>query len=203
MRLRSEKEDLLDFMKIVYLPYTVIDVGWWYQMSLPSLPSGKIDDRIVFPVTSIKGDGNTKSALIDKRDIGKYVARIITDPRTLNKSVFIYNEIWTQKGLFDLLEKVSGERIPRNYESGQDLMAAINDVKQRFAHDDPQLLMAIGLREYYYSLEIRGDNTPEHAEYLGYLNGKELYPDVQVETLEDYMKGVVDGTIERLYIGRR
>lgn len=82
-------------------------------------------------------------------------------------------------------------------------MAAINDVKQRFAHDDPQLLMAIGLREYYYSLEIRGDNTPEHAEYLGYLNGKELYPDVQVETLEDYMKGVVDGTIERLYIGRR
>jgi hypothetical protein len=88
-------------------------------------------------------------------------------------------------------------------ESGQDLMATINDGKRRFAPDDPQLLAAIGVLEYYYSLEIRGDNTPEHAEYLGYLNGKELYPDVQVETLEDYMKGVVGGTIERVYIGRR
>ncbi|SPJ78642.1 related to isoflavone reductase homolog P3 [Fusarium torulosum] len=203
MKIREEKENLLDFMKTVYLPYTIIDVGWWYQMSLPSLPSGKIDDRIVFPVTSIKGDGNTESALIDKRDIGKYVARIITDPRTLNKSVFIYNEIWTQNGLFDLLEKVSGEQIPRKYESGQELMATINDAKRRFAPDDPQLLVAIGLTEYYYSLDVRGDNTPEHAEYLGYLNGKELYPDVQVETLEDYMKGVVGGTVERVYIGRR
>lgn len=82
-------------------------------------------------------------------------------------------------------------------------MATINDAKRRFAPDDPQLLAAIGLAEYYYSLDVRGDNTPEHAEYLGYLNGKELYPDVQVETLEDYMKGVVGGTVERVYIGRR
>ncbi|KIL85895.1 hypothetical protein FAVG1_10864 [Fusarium avenaceum] len=203
MKLREGKEDLLDFMKTVYLPYTIIDVGWWYQMSLPSLPSGKIDDQIVFPVASIKGDGNTESALIDKRDIGKYVARIITDPRTLNKSVFIYGEIWTQNGLFDLLEKVSGEQIPRKYESGQDLMVTINDGKRRFASDDHQLLVAICLPEYHYSLEIRGDNTPKRAEYLGYLNGKELYPDVQVETLEDYIKGVIDGTVERVYIGRR
>jgi hypothetical protein len=97
------------------LPYTVIDVGWWYQLSLPPLPSGRLANALTMPVQTISGDGNTETALIDKRDIGKYVARIIVDPRTLNKSVFVFNEIWTQNRIFDLMEKLSGEEIPRSH----------------------------------------------------------------------------------------
>lgn len=84
---------------------------------MPSLPSGKLDGRLRFPAKHITGDGNVKTALIDNRDIGKYVVRIIQDPRTLNRDVFIYNEIWTENDILNLVEKISGETLPRNHVS--------------------------------------------------------------------------------------
>lgn len=64
---------------------------------------------------AIIGDGNTPSALTDLRDIGHYVARIIADPRTLNKMVFTYNELLTQDQIYRLMEHLSGEKIERTY----------------------------------------------------------------------------------------
>lgn len=64
---------------------------------------------------AIAGDGSVPSALTDLRDVGRYVARIIADPRTLNQMVFAYNELLTQPQVYDLLEKVSDETIQRNY----------------------------------------------------------------------------------------
>lgn len=54
-------------------------------------------------------------ALTDIQDIGRYMAQIITDSRTLNQIVFAYNEIWTQNQIYDLLEKLSGERLDCKY----------------------------------------------------------------------------------------
>ena len=65
------------------------------------------------PKDTIAGDGNQLSARTDLRDIGRYVARIITDPRTLNKYVFAYNELWSQNQIYELLEKLSGETLER------------------------------------------------------------------------------------------
>jgi len=113
--LKLQKEDILDHIKRLYLPYTAIDFGWWYQLSLPSLPSGRISPKAEYSTTQIVGDGNAPWALTDKRDIGKYVARIIVDPRTLNRAVFGYSQVWTQTEVFDLLEKVTGESAPREY----------------------------------------------------------------------------------------
>lgn len=64
---------------------------------------------------NITGDGNTEIALVDMRDIGRFVARIIVDERTLNRMVFAYSEIWTQNQIWSLLEKESGELLPREY----------------------------------------------------------------------------------------
>jgi hypothetical protein len=50
------------------------------------------------------------SALTDLRDVGKYVARVIKDERTLNSIVFVYNELWTSNQVYDLVEIMSGER---------------------------------------------------------------------------------------------
>lgn len=69
----------------------------------------------MMPSDTIIGDGNTLSARTDVRDIGRYVARIIADPRTLNKYVFAYNELWSQNQIYDLLEKLSGEKLERQY----------------------------------------------------------------------------------------
>lgn len=106
---------MLDHVKRLYLPYTVIDVGWWYQLALPPLPSGKLHAKFEYSATEIVGDGNVPWALVDNRDIGKYVAKIIADPAMLNKSVFVYGEVLTQNDIWETLEKVSGESLVRKY----------------------------------------------------------------------------------------
>ena len=55
------------------------------------------------------------SAMIDNANIGKYVARIIADPQTLNKYVFVHDEVWTQNQIFDLLEHLADEKLPRQH----------------------------------------------------------------------------------------
>jgi hypothetical protein len=57
------------------------------------------------------------SAFTDNRDIGKLVARTIADPQTLNQQVFLYSEMTTLTKVYDLLEKISGEDVPRDYVS--------------------------------------------------------------------------------------
>lgn len=64
---------------------------------------------------TILGDGNIKTTLTDLRDIGPYVAKIITDDRTVNKYVFCYGELLSQEEIFAKMEELSGEKIERQY----------------------------------------------------------------------------------------
>lgn len=165
------------------------------------------------------GDGDTPMALTDMRDVGRFVARAIADPRTLNKSVFAWGEEWTQARVWELLERVSGEEIPRKYvsgrmfhvrhghadigaqTSGEEIQAAIDDAKDKMskgATDFPTQLQLFG-GQYQYSWGIRGDNTLEHARYLGYLDARELYPDLKPREFKDYVRAVVDGTAPKVW----
>jgi hypothetical protein len=75
-------------------------------------------DYVAFGVADeIIGGGNVPSALTDLRDIGRYVAKIIVDERTLNRMVFAYNTVITQNQIYDLMEEISGEKLERNYVS--------------------------------------------------------------------------------------
>lgn len=44
-------------IKSISLPYTIVDVGWWYQISYPKLPSGKVDCCLTMPADEIFGTG--------------------------------------------------------------------------------------------------------------------------------------------------
>ena len=52
--------------------------------------------------------------------------------------------------------------------------------------------IAAGLKvipnEYMYSMHILGENTLENAKRLGYLDARELYPDIPVQSFADYAK---------------
>lgn len=113
----KQKEDVLDHIRKSYIPYTAIDVGWWYQISPPRLPSGRIDAGLLWPAEFLLGDGAAPSAMTDLADVGRYVAKIVADPRTLNKMVFAYSELLSQKQVWDTVEKVSGEKLERKYVS--------------------------------------------------------------------------------------
>ncbi|KAF4985076.1 hypothetical protein FDECE_16844 [Fusarium decemcellulare] len=184
---------------MVHLPYTVVDVGWWYQVNLPKLPSGRIDYAAMETSDGIAGDGNTLFALTDLRDIGNYVARIIADPRTLNHMVLAYNELYTQNQVYDLLERLSGEKLERKYVPAEAIAASIAEIEATQPAPDSFEFVTLAQYQYWYSCGIRGDNTPEYAVYLGYLTTHELYPDFEWTRFETYVQQVLNGKGKRVY----
>lgn len=57
---------------------------------------------------------------------------------------------------------------------------------------DPLGFLYVALGQYAHSYGIRGDNTPEAAKYLGYLDAHELYPDVKITPLKEYWQKFVE-----------
>lgn len=90
-------------------------MGWWHQLAVPRVPSGRFDYGLIMPCDYIVGDGNVLSALTNKDDVGNYTARIVADPRTLNRKVFAYTALYTQNQIYDLVEAMTGEHITRDY----------------------------------------------------------------------------------------
>ncbi|KAF4905513.1 Isoflavone reductase-like protein [Colletotrichum viniferum] len=144
-------------------------------------------------------DGNMLSAITDVRDIGTYVARIIADPRTLNHMVFAYNELITQNQVYDLLEKMGGEKVKRNHRSVEAIKAGAAQMEaSNLGPESPEFYELIRF-QYWHSWAIRGDNTPEYAKYLGYLNTKDLYPDIGFIPFQEYVQEVLDGKGKGVY----
>ncbi|KAH7010472.1 hypothetical protein EDB80DRAFT_611341 [Ilyonectria destructans] len=195
MYLRDSKEDILDHIKRLYLPYTVVDVGWWYQITLPRVPSGRFDYALLAPNNTVFAGGNVSIAFTDVRDIGKYVARIISDPQTLNKKVFAFTETKTQKQVFELVEKVSGERLERTEVSAADIELKLDEVRKSNTLDEMQANY-----EYCNSWGVRGDNSPDHARYLGYLIAEDLYPGFKGRSLETFVRDIVDGKGKKVWV---
>ncbi|OHW96471.1 isoflavone reductase family protein [Colletotrichum incanum] len=203
---RDQKEDVLNHVQTLYLPYTVIDVGWWYQISPPRLPSGKVDAIASRFEDWIAGDGTVLSGMTDLRDIGKYVARIVADHRTLNHKVFAYTELRSQNEVYDLIEKLSGEKLQRKYVSlrspaqaieGFDLERSLSakeiDAQLEEARGDKANIHKLSVLQYRKSSGLRGDNTPEYARYLGYQIAKDLYPDLTGNSFENFCKEALKG----------
>jgi hypothetical protein len=53
--------------------------------------------------------------------------------------------------------------------------------------------VAKAIYQYWKSWGIRGENSDEYAAYLGYLSGKELYPDLKVTSFEEYIREHMSG----------
>lgn len=60
-------------------------------------------------------------------------------------------------------------------------------------------MLQLSMSQYRNLLGIRGDNTPEYARYLGYLDVRELYPHVEPTPLETYITDVLEGRTKPVY----
>jgi hypothetical protein len=61
-----------------------------------------------------------------------------------------------------------------------------------------QTLTIVGL-EYAYSKFVRGENTPQYAKYLGYLDASDLYPDFVPRSFEAFAKELLDGKAAKIF----
>lgn len=84
--------------------------------------------------------------------------------------------------------------------SAETLQKNLADADKALAKDpnDHNALFSKVINQYYYSWGVRGDNQPESAKYLGYLDIKELYPDVSGRTMESFFQDVLNGETPNL-----
>ncbi|CAN8100264.1 unnamed protein product [Discula destructiva] len=195
MVLQDQKSRVLDAVQRAYVPYTVIDDGWWYQGVCPPVPSGKTDHAVMKGFNDLfYGDGDVPLALTDKDDIGIYVAKVIADPGTINKKVLIYSEVQTLNQVWALVADITGEEPLKKIVSQDQLLKNIAEAKILLEKDPSDFNGFRGtvVNEYALSFAVRGDDTPEAAKYLGYLDAHELYPDVKTTSLREYFQRLID-----------
>ncbi|OTB00567.1 hypothetical protein M426DRAFT_15375 [Hypoxylon sp. CI-4A] len=193
--LHDKKDNVLAAIQRLYLPYTVIDVGWWSEHSVPAVASGRTDHAVSRFFNTVPGDGTVPVAYTDAPDIGLYVAKIITDPRTINKKVLAYTEVLNANQVSKLMEELSGEAVIRNHLSADEIHSSLASARSTLGKDpaDPSALMTLALYQYINSWGLRGDGNPESAAYLGYLDFKQLYPEVIGKTMRTIFQEILDG----------
>jgi len=160
--------------------YTFVDVGWWMQLLLPpySRESSMYPDLPQFAewVRSKYGNYNTRAAVTDLGDIGKFVARIIDDSRTLNQYVFCWGDEVTQATAIETVDELSPIKIEFIHHDEDKILRIIEKAKV----DKDTFTLAQW--QYSYSLWVREDNLVDKAkktEYGGALDARELYPNFE------------------------
>jgi len=187
----DQKGAIQDHVKSIGLGYTFIDVGIWTSLTIPEDKAESEDTFLPSKSHRIIGTGDVKNAVTHIPDIGKFVAEIIDDERTLNKYVFCWGDEKTQKEIWEIARKAKEEvgggplKASPKFQSEEEVWAEINS-----AEDGSIVQMGA---EYMLSMFIRGDNIVENAkkpEYGGALDARELYPYLKVTTVDEVAKAL-------------
>ncbi|KAJ6472497.1 isoflavone reductase family protein [Mycena sanguinolenta] len=200
------KEEVYQEIWKEYIPYTIVDVGFWHQISFPRLPSGRVDYASIASQVKIHAGGSAPNMLTDWRDIGRFVALIIKDPRTINKFVATYGDVLSENQIIAIMEEMSGEKIgERQHISADEIIATRAEAATnvRAKPDDWTAQTLVFIADYTYSKYVRGDNTPSYAKYLGYLDARELYPEFQPRTFKAFVAELQEGKVEMPYSKQR
>ncbi|KAI1502187.1 NAD(P)-binding protein [Biscogniauxia marginata] len=201
MDARDKKEEVHDYIFRDRLGFTIIDVGYWYELSFPRVPSGKLDYAIAVPANELYAGGTTPNMLIGKRDVGRITAKIVRDERTLNKRVYAYGDLLSQNEVNAIVERKTGEKLELKHVSADEIHANIKaaEAAAEAGSTDLGARYKLILSQYANVKYVRGDNTPENAEYLGYIDGNALYPDFKFTKFEDFVDELLAGKVTRPY----
>ncbi|TFK79100.1 NAD-P-binding protein [Polyporus arcularius HHB13444] len=192
--LADVKLDIREYLKELGVGHTIIDVGWWMQIFLPLPLRSTVAQAFKELTWAIHGTGESRNLVTNLNHIGTFVARIIADPRTLNKSVIVWEDEVVEKDAHEIGARVSGDgdalREKRIYLSEQDIQQQIAEGEAAYAKDpaDYMALRKFIWGQYMKSMHFLQENTLENAKRLGYLDARELYPDIPAQSLEDYAK---------------
>ncbi|KAG4263695.1 isoflavone reductase [Fusarium proliferatum] len=89
------------------------------------------------------------------------------------------------KGMVDLRDhKISEE----------ELKAKLAKLGTNVLHPTDERFFDKIVTQFWYSWGVRGDNTVDYAQYLGYRLGNELYPDVKLTSFSDYIQQLLSSS---------
>jgi hypothetical protein len=129
LSLRDAKEAVHDHIFRHRLGFTIIDVGFWYQASIPRVPSGRFDRAIFMPNNDVVNGGEVPNMLIDARDVGRITVELIKRKDTLNKKIIAYGELMSQNEIHQMIEARTGERLALTHVCDQLSAFTISDVR--------------------------------------------------------------------------
>ncbi|XP_038716080.1 phenylcoumaran benzylic ether reductase Betv6-like [Tripterygium wilfordii] len=164
------------------IPYTYLCCNFFAGYFLPTLcqvgvrapPRDKVN---------ILGDGNVKAVFNEENAIAKFTIKVINDPKTLNKIVYIRPPLntYSLNELVALWEKLIGQTLEKTYVSEEELLKQIEATPPPF-----NLLLALN-----HSVFIKGDHTNFEIDPAVGFEATEIYPDVEYTTVEEYLKRFV------------
>ncbi|XP_022963989.1 isoflavone reductase homolog [Cucurbita moschata] len=128
---------------------------------------------------TLYGDGNVKAVYVDEDDIATYIVKAATDPRTMNKTVYIRprDNILSQRELIQKWEALSEKVLEKNSVSAQDFLTRMKDL-------DIAQQAGVG---HFYHIFFEGCLTNfEIGE--GEEEASKLYPEVNYTRMDDYLK---------------
>ncbi|KAH9925890.1 NAD-P-binding protein [Epithele typhae] len=192
--LLDDKLKIHELVESLDVPHTYIDVGWWMQVYIPLPARSAASPQLKALANIVCGAGDAKLLVTNLHHIGDWVARIVDDPRTLNRSVMVWEDEVTQMEALAIAGSISGEgaafeasRTSIDRETFEkmafDAAAAIAADPSDFANHITQ-----SWAEYVISTQFLRENTLENAKALGYLDAQELYPDAPSQSLEEFAK---------------
>ncbi|KAL0948746.1 hypothetical protein HGRIS_008879 [Hohenbuehelia grisea] len=195
MKLEDMKHSFHDYLFDSGIPYTLIALGTWYDGIFPPLPPYEpptaelklLADKVYHSF----GKGKVKNTVVNRKNAGNLVARVVADPETIGKKVLVnedevsLDEVWAlatkyAPQLAPLRVPVSDEDVERIIREGTSAIGTFDFTNLKFIH----ALFLEAMRNLY----INGHNSEASAKADGWLVARERYPDVQLQTAADWAR---------------
>ncbi|KAH9931871.1 uncharacterized protein B0H18DRAFT_871768 [Fomitopsis serialis] len=171
--------------------YTFIDIGWWMQLAVPA--SSTTPSMLGPLIDEYYADDDKPMLLTDIDRIGPYVARILSDSRTANQYIIIWEDELSLKESREIAEAASGEgptiRARRVAIDKDALTQRAAEYKAVYAASGDSGAHAVtSFSEYMISIHFLGEDSLANAKKLGALDARELYPDIAPKRFADFVK---------------
>ncbi|XP_047042837.1 isoflavone reductase homolog [Lolium rigidum] len=127
----------------------------------------------------VYGDGNAKGIFVDEDDVGTYVIKSIDDPRSLNKTIYIYKppeNIFSQNELIAKWEKLSGKVLEKIPIPSDEFLASMEGADHTY-----QIVVGHVYHIFYEGCLTNFEIADDEEASL-------LYPEVQYTLMDKYME---------------
>jgi hypothetical protein len=186
------------------------------------VPSGKFDSAIFMPNNDVVNGGEISNMLIDARDVGRITVELLKREDTLNKTIVAYGEVMSQNEIHQMIEARTGEKLVLTHvcdrlsafnisgtginaiqTTESEARARLQAVKEKYDADptEGRNRFLLAAAQYAITKYVRADNTPENAEYLGYIDARKLLPDFKYRTFGELLDDLMAGGVRRPYEG--